>query len=340
MNLLDSDPNAVSRKQDHISLAFQSQIANAAIDPRFSYEPLLAAHPTNKTLETVFLGKKMQVPIWVSSMTGGTKWAKTINQNLARACAEFGMGMGLGSCRQLLYSDEHFTDFDVRQLMGDQPLYANLGVAQLELLLKENKIHLAKELVKKLQADGLIIHVNPFQEWLQPEGDRFEQPAIQTVREVLEKTDLKIIVKEVGQGMGKESLRVLFELPLEAVDFAASGGTNFALIELFRSEPLIQESYQNLAKIGHSAEEMVRLTNELKTEMGTKMLCRQVIISGGVRNFLDGYYLSSLLQIPSIYGQASAFLKHAQADYAELQRYTELQIRGLALAKAFLRVKE
>ncbi len=340
MNLLDSDPNAVSRKQDHISLAFQSQVENASIDPRFSYEPLLAAHPTKQILETVFLGKKMQVPIWVSSMTGGTKWAKTINQNLAKACAEFGMGMGLGSCRQLLYSDEYFTDFDVRKFMGDQPLYANLGVAQLELLLKENKIHLATELVKKLQADGLIIHVNPFQEWLQPEGDRFEQPAIETVREVLEKTGLKIIVKEVGQGMGKDSLRALFELPLEAVDFAASGGTNFALIELFRSESLIKESYQNLAKIGHSAEEMVRITNELKAEMGAKMLCQQVIISGGVRNFLDGYYLRSLLEMPSIYGQASAFLKHAQADYAELQRYTELQIRGLALAKAFLRVRK
>ncbi len=52
--------------------------------------------------------------MWVSSMTGGTKLAGTINRNLAMACNEFGMGMGLGSCRIIMDDDTYFEDFNMR----------------------------------------------------------------------------------------------------------------------------------------------------------------------------------------------------------------------------------
>ena len=72
--LPDDDPTAASRKRDHIDLAFQSQIGDAALDPRFYYEPLLAAHPDEEAdLEIAFLGKTLRLPLWVSSMTGGTE---------------------------------------------------------------------------------------------------------------------------------------------------------------------------------------------------------------------------------------------------------------------------
>ena len=74
----------------------------------------------------------MNAPLWVSSMTGGTKEAGTINRNLARVCGQFGLGMGLGSCRIILHDDEYLSDFRLRKEMGDFPLYANLGVAQIE----------------------------------------------------------------------------------------------------------------------------------------------------------------------------------------------------------------
>ena len=90
--------------------------------------------------------------------------------------------MGLGSCRSLLTSDEHLADFAVRPLLGpDLPLYANLGIAQLEVLIKQGDLHLIDSLIQRLDADGLIIHVNPLQEWFQPEGDRFEQPPLRTI---------------------------------------------------------------------------------------------------------------------------------------------------------------
>ncbi len=333
------DSTASSRKQDHIALAFKSQVNLNQIDSRFYYEPILAAHPTKDKVNFTFLGKPMHVPIWVSSMTGGTALARTINFNLARACGEYGMGMGLGSCRQLLYSDEYFEDFNVRKLIGNQPLYANLGIAQVEKMLFKGEIDKIELLIRKLEADGLIIHVNPLQEWLQPEGDHISRPPIDTISELLQLIDLKVIVKEVGQGMGYHSLKALFQLPLEAIDFAANGGTNFALLELLRSGELQQQTFSNLATVGHSAEEMVGFTNMLVNELGEKMKCKQVIISGGIKNFLDGYYLLSKIQIPAIYGQASSFLQYAQESYELLQQYVELQVQGLAVAQSFLKVK-
>lgn len=335
------DPTAASRKRDHIELAFQSQIEEGKLDKRFYYEPMLSPHPDfNTSSDISFLGKTMKHPIWVSSMTGGTEMARTINHNLAKACAAFGMGMGLGSCRALLRSDETFPDFDVRGLIGDDlPLYANLGIAQLEELIDDQDIFLIDKMIDKLRADGLIIHVNPFQEWLQPEGDRFKRPPLQTIETILEKASYPIIVKEVGQGMGYESLKALFQLPLAAVDFAANGGTNFAKLELLRSTPTKHKIYEQLAMVGHSAEEMVEITNQLIDELGDRMRCKQVIISGGVKNFLDGYYLINKLALPSIYGQASGFLKHATGSYEELVTYIDTQVKGLELAQAFLKVK-
>ena len=335
------DPTAASRKRDHIQLAFQSQIEEGQLDKRFYYEPLLSAHPEFVSTPKInFLGKTIKSPIWVSSMTGGTGMARTINHNLARACKDFGMGMGLGSCRALLRSDETFSDFDVRDLIGDDlPLYANLGIAQLEELIDDNDIYLINQLIEKLRADGLIIHVNPFQEWLQPEGDRFKRTPLQTIETVLEKVPYPIIVKEVGQGMGYESLKHLFQLPLAAIDFAANGGTNFSKLELLRSDPIRHQIYEQLAMVGHSAEEMVNISNQLINELGDQMRCKQVIISGGVKNFLDGYYLINKLATPSIYGQASGFLKHATGAYDELAAYVDTQVEGLKLASAFLRVK-
>ncbi len=335
----DTDPNATNRKRDHIELALKSQVNT--LDPRFYYEPLFAAHPAQGSLKPfTFLGKTVKVPMWVSSMTGGTDMARIINRNLARACGEFGFGMGLGSCRQLLYSDEHFDDFNVRPLMGDAvPLFANLGIAQLEILIERNETALITQLVQKLNADGLIIHVNPMQEWLQPEGDRFKKPPIETIKTLVEHLDCPLIVKEVGQGFGYESIKVLLQLPLAAVDFAAAGGTSFSKLELLRGATEQQKMYGALAHIGHSAVEMVDFTNQIVAELGDTIRCSQIIVSGGIQDFLDGFYCIKKLKLPAIYGQASAFLKHAQGDYADLKAFVEMQIRGLELAEAFLKVR-
>lgn len=335
-----SDPNAENRKADHISLAFKSQVQAIEKDNRFYYEPMLAAHPQGNILATKFLGKQMQAPIWVGSMTGGTALAGKINRNLAEVCAEFGLGMGLGSCRSLLESNQFFEDFNMKSIIGDAlPFYANLGVAQVELLLQEGKSDLIQNLIHSLKADGLIMHVNPLQEWLQPEGDRFKKPPVETIVELLDILEYPLIIKEVGQGFGPASIKALLQLPLAAIEFGALGGTNFSKLELLRTSSAHAKIYEMLIKVGHTAEEMVEFINTASMQLGDKVKCSEIIVSGGVTGFLDGYYCLEKLQFNAVYAQASAFLKYAKEDIVLLREYVKTQVDGLALCKNYLTVR-
>ena len=337
---MKSDPTAQERKNDHIQLAFEAQTNSLDIDQRFQYEPLFFQSDQDLP-EIEFLGKQLQTPIWVSSMTGGTEKARKINENLARACSHFKMGMGLGSCRSLLDSNDRLDDFNLRHIIGnDLPFYANLGVAQVEQLLKLGQIDKVNQLIEKLQVDGLIIHVNPLQEWLQPEGDKFTQSPMETIQQFLEISKIPLIIKEVGQGMGKESLKFLMKLPIQAIEFAAHGGTNFAKLELLRSDDVQQELFNSITKIGHSYTQMIEFVNEIQEENPDKVLCNQFIISGGVKNFLDGYYGMNKIQGNAVYGQASTLLKYAENSYEALHVYIESQIKGLKLAQTCLIVKK
>ncbi len=330
-----------SRKQDHIELAFKSQTDKGELDQRFYYEPLLSAHPNSFEIENIpFLGREMHLPIWVSSMTGGTEKAGLINKNLARACKKYGMGMGLGSCRIILDDNKYLPDFDYRKEIGDDlPFYANLGIAQLEELIEHNELYKIIELINKLSADGLIIHVNPTQEWLQPEGDRFKKSPLETIETIIDKLDIKIIVKEVGQGMGPRSLEKLINLPVEAIEFAAMGGTNFAKLEILRTEEKEESTLMPFSFIGHSAEEMVEFSNTIFEKYQGKTLCRQLIISGGVKNFLAGYYLTQKSKYKSVYGQASTLLKYAAHSFEALDEHLLEQKKGLEMAKAYLKIR-
>ena len=141
----------------------------------------------------------------------------------------------LGSCRPLLEDEALLPDFDLRPILGEgTPFYANLGTAQVEYLLERGEAHRITALVKRLRASGLIVHVNPLQEWVQPGGDRFHCPPIETIEKLLDETNLNIIVKEVGQGLGPKSLKALMALPLSAIDFGGLGGTNFSRVESLR----------------------------------------------------------------------------------------------------------
>jgi isopentenyl-diphosphate delta-isomerase len=287
-----------------------------------------------------FSGKTMRIPIWVSSMTGGSREGMTINRNLARACHEFGMGMGLGSCRILLEKPGLFDDFNMRPIIGDElPFYANIGVVQVEEMLANGTWEKLVDLVHRLSADGLIIHVNPVQEWLQEEGSPITRPPVETIEEFLFLSNIKIIVKEVGQGMGPASIARLLNLPIEAFELAAFGGTNFARVELTRNNNLSNEIYGPVVFLGHTAEEMVDAINAMVIS-GKQLACRQLIISGGINTFLDGYYHISKSLVPAIYGQASGFLQHARGEYHVLQEYVNGQVNGLKFAKAFLQIRK
>jgi isopentenyl-diphosphate delta-isomerase len=301
---------------------------------------MLQAHPKMKFEPFSFLGKTMKAPLWVSSMTGGTELAEKINKNLARACNEFGLGMGLGSCRIILDDDKYFHQFDVRDIIGNEyPLFANLGISQIETSLKQQNHDKIIKLVERLRADGLFIHVNPVQEWLQPEGDVIEKPPVETIAELVSLVDFPVAVKEVGQGIGPESLKALLKLPLQAIEFGAFGGTNFAKVELLRSEETRQELLEPLSRIGNDAYSMLAHINHI-ADTDSEVRVKEIIISGGIKSFIDGYYLMKKSTLKAIYGQASTFLKHAKESYEQLKSFTEYQLNGLAFAEAYLKIRQ
>lgn len=328
------------RKKDHINQAFNARVTKDVADNRFNYEPLLTGHPVNKLPAFSFAGKTMRLPLWISSMTGGTNQAGNINRNLAKACNEFGMGMGVGSCRILLEDERHFDDFNLRPIIGDaSPFYANLGIAQLEQLIEQKAVDKISKLIAMLQADGIIIHINPLQEAFQPEGEIIKRPPIETLQEFVEATNERVIVKEVGQGMGPESINQLMSLPLQAIEFGALGGTNFTLLELLRSNERELTAYEAFGKIGHTAEEMTEMINKVVAKTNTYK-CKQVIISGGITHILDGYYLQQKCKLKSVVGMGSTLLKAASRKYEELSYFLQQVKRSYQLASSYLEVKE
>ena len=270
----------------------------------------------------------MKYPIWISSITGGTGKAKSINSNLAKVANKFGLGMALGSCRSILNNNDNLTDFDLRDIIGNkQPFYANLGIAQIEKLISNNSISKISDLINKLKADGLFIHINPLQEAFQPEGDKFNISPLKTIETILNKIDTNIFIKEVGQGFGPESIKALLNLPIKGIEFGAFGGTNFAKLELLRSK-----NANPLAYVGHTIDEMIAYINENKAD-------KEIIISGGINSYLDGYYYMNKINKKAVYGQAYTMMKYASESYTKLETYIKKEIEGLELANSLLKVK-
>ncbi len=324
------------RKKEHLQLAFEASVKNTDKDNRFTYEPMLSSHTDFTFSPFHFLGKNMNYPFWISSMTGGTGMAGIINKRLAIAAKKFGLGMGLGSCRSLLENKTHFDDFNVRNLIGEQPLFSNFGIAQIEKMLKDNSIEKIDVIKNQLNADGTIIHINPLQEAFQPEGDRISRPPIETLTELLEKTDSPIIVKEVGQGMGYESIKAILKLNIAAFEFGAWGGTNFTKLENLRSKNH-QNAFDGFVKVGHDAHEMTLMVNQITEE--TDVNCIQIIISGGISSVLDAFYLHKICKLPSVIGMGSLFLEYALKNETSLDHFINEMIDKWKLAESFLRIK-
>ncbi len=315
-----------SRKNDHINLTEKS-VPQSQLDLLGShYEPLFSGiNNYNENPQVKFGTFNLELPVWISSMTGGAERARKINKNLARLCGEFKLGMGLGSCRSLLYSNDRIEDFDYKDLVGDQPLFTNFGIAQVEELVGNNNVKLINDVNKRLSADGIIIHINPLQEFMQPEGDRYRKSPLETIKRSLDLLKYPIIIKEVGQGFGPRSLEALFKFPLFAIDLAGFGGTNFTKLEELRLSKEDNNKVQlnsSLCQVGHTCEEMIKFILDLDPKL---IKDKNIIISGGLKRPLDGVLLKSMIEgsgiQSSLMGFASLFLKHAQGEYSELKEF-------------------
>lgn len=103
--------------------------------------------------------------------------------------------------------------------------------------------------------------------------------------------------------------------------------------------PAMKEYFESVISIGHTAKKLTDFLNDTIDGLGARRKCNLAINSGGIKDFLDGYYLISKSKIPAVYGQASALLRYANQSQETLDMYAQHQSEGLMPAKAFLKIK-
>jgi len=303
-----------ARKDDHLRLAAGPGVVHGRgpglADVRLRHRALPERDLRDVGLQTTLLGAELAAPLVVSAMTGGTSEARAVNERLARAAAEHGVAMVLGSGRVLLEDPSLLRTFvsDARPPL----LLGNLGGVRLEP-------DRAERLVELLRADGLSVHLNPVQEAVQPEGEPDFAGLAERIAEVVKRlAPLPVVVKEVGFGMDAADVTLLRDAGVAAVDVAGAGGTNWALVEGLRDERARQVAGA-FADWGVATADALRAARAAAPEL-------PVLASGGVR---DGVDAAKCLALGAVaVGMARPLLQAAQADRAgEALRVVAEQLR-------------
>ncbi len=300
------------RKADHIRINLEEDVQFPALTNGFEHYRL--AHQALPELDLAevemsvdLLGKRLQLPLLISSMTGGTEAARAINHNLARGAQACRIALGLGSQRTGLEQTETADTFRVREMAPDILLFANLGAIQLNY---GYTVDQCRRAVAMIGADALILHLNPLQEALQADGDWQWKGLLGKIEAVCRVMEAPVVVKEVGWGLSENIARRLVEAGVSALDVAGSGGTSWSEVEYHRAPT---ERLRRLAKTfadwGIPTAETL-----LMAQRGAPGL--PVIASGGMRNGIEA--AKALALGATTVGIASPFLKAAAASADEV----------------------
>lgn len=180
-----------------------------------------------------FFNKEISFPFMIASMTGGEEFGKTINTNLAISAEKNKIPLALGSMRVILKKPETFDSFNIRHLCPSIPLFANMGLVQLNYGYGAKEIN---KLIDMIEADGIFLHINHLQEAIQPEGDTNFKGLIDKLARILPKVKKPILIKEVGNGIDRETAKRLSEIGVKWIDVAGGGGTSWPWVEGYRRD--------------------------------------------------------------------------------------------------------
>ena len=226
-----------SRKADHIRINLDQDVSFPRLTTglerwRFIHQALPEVDlPGVDTGGTLF-GKRFRAPLLISSMTGGAEEAHRINLNLAEAAEAAGIAMGLGSQRAAIEDPALAYTFQVRRVAPTLLLFANLGAVQLN---KGYTVAHCCRAVDMIEADALILHLNPLQEAVQADGDWQWGGLAAKIEQVCRALSVPVIAKEVGWGISAETARLLVEAGVCAIDVAGACGTSWTEVEYHRA---------------------------------------------------------------------------------------------------------
>jgi isopentenyl-diphosphate delta-isomerase len=219
------------RKSEHLHINLEKDVSFPQLTTglerfRFVHNALPEIALDDVDLTTAFLGRRLQVPLLISSMTGGTAEAQRINMHLAEGAQVAGIAMGLGSLRAALEAPHLIDSFRIRHLAPDVLLFANLGAVQLNTGFGLSECQRAVDLV---EADALILHLNPLQEALQADGDTNWQGLLLKIEIICRGLDVPVVAKEVGWGMSAGVAQRLVNVGVTVIDVAGAGGTSWGI---------------------------------------------------------------------------------------------------------------
>lgn len=307
-----------TRKADHIRICLEEkvqfpQVTNGLESYRFTHCCLPELDYAEIDLTATFLGKKLGLPLLISSMTGGTAEAKIINYRLAEIAQKYGLAMGVGSQRIAIEKPEVADTFAVRKIAPDAILFANLGAVQLNYTYGLDQ---CLQVVDILEADALILHLNPLQECIQPKGDTNFKGLLSKIEQLCRKLPVPVIVKEVGNGISVGMADKLIGVGVQAIDVAGAGGTSWALVESERAENNLQR------RLGQTFADWGIPTAECVVTIRGHHPTIPLIASGGLRNGLE---VAKVLALGAdIAGLAFPFLQAASQASEALDELVQL----------------
>lgn len=311
-----------TRKSDHIRLALREQNqaqVNDLNELSLKHEALPDLNFDEIDISSTCLQKEVEKPFFISSMTAGHAQGTQINHNLAIAAEKMGWAMGVGSQRRQLTDPAAAKEWiTLRELAPEVTLFGNIGLAQII----DTPIETIQQLVDSIQAAGMIIHLNPLQECLQPEGTPHFRGGEKAIATLAKELSVPVIIKETGCGFSQATIKRLLQYPLGAIDVSGLGGTHWGRIEGERAQdPKLKSAADTFKNWGIST------AQSLVNAMSQAPAC-DIWASGGVRSGLDAAKLLALGA--NMVGFAKPMLEVAlQSDDAicDLMREIELELK-------------
>lgn len=224
------------RKKDHVNLTVNRDVfyeKSAGFDRYdFVHDALPELNPKKIDLSATLFGRSFSFPLFISSMTGGYTEAGAVNSVIAKCCEKHNLPFGVGSQRVMLEDKSQIESFSVvRDHAPNAFIAANIGGAQLIGGLDGDKLEL---LIKSIRADAVIVHLNPLQELMQPEGDHDFEGIEKGIIHLSTNVDVPVIIKETGAGISEKVASRLLSIGVDAIDVAGAGGTSWAKVENLR----------------------------------------------------------------------------------------------------------
>lgn len=270
------------RKKEHVDLTvnrdvnYQKGTGFSQYD--FVHNALPEVNFSEVELSAHLLERKFSFPMFISSMTGGYSEAGAVNTIIAEFCENENLPFGVGSQRIMLEDPDKISSFSVVRTYAPHAfIAANIGGVQLVGGLGKTKI---RRLIDSIQADAVIVHLNPLQELMQPEGDQNFAGVEDGIADLIQNVDQPVIVKETGAGISGDVASRLLDVGVSVIDVAGAGGTSWAKVENLRknqTNPLHEFDDWGIPTV-----ESISQVHSLRRKYAFEM-----IASGGIRNSSD-----------------------------------------------------